>query len=89
MAISDDRKKFPIGTKIRFIASERSCIPAKRDDGRTGEVVEHVIDLIGIHLPGSNNNYRSQAKETTWLTKARNLRILSRKNQQLTFAFYE
>ena len=82
-----DREKYPIGTKIKFIASEKSCFTAKQDDGKEGEVVNYMGGLIGIYLPKSGNNSRFHNKQTTWLTRARNLQILPQKNQQLEFNF--
>ena len=84
-----DKEKYSIGTKIRFIASEKSCYTARLDNGKIGKVVGHVSNLIGIYLPGSSNNLHRDVNETTWLTRARNLQIIPTKNQQLLFSFME
>lgn len=91
MVDTEYKLKYPIGTRIKFIASERSCLAAKRDDGKEGEVVEHLMGLIGIYLPESGNNKRRQRgkKQTTWLTNAKSLQILPPKGQQLLFDFMD
>lgn len=78
-------KKYPIGTKIRFIANEDMCYQAKKDDGKVGKVVgETPYGTVQIFLPDSVKGYNARC---TWNTKWENIKPLALKNQQLLFAF--
>ncbi len=79
-------KKYPIGTRIRFIANESMCHEAKQDDGKIGVVVVGTTSYqIRIFLPDS-------VKSSTggyWSTGRENIKPLAIKGQQLLFSFMD
>ncbi len=80
-------KKYPIGTKIRFIANNGMCSQARQDDGKVGVVTgETLYGNAEIYLLDSVKE-SGYDKEHTWNTGWENIKPLIVKGQQLEFEF--
>lgn len=80
-------KKYPIGTKIIFIAHAGMCHQARQDDGKKGRIIgETSAGRVKIFLPDSVKNWGT---EYTWNTGWDDIKPISVKGQQLLFAFME
>ena len=80
-------KKYPIGTKVVFIANADMCYEARQDGGKIGKIVgEGAIDSAVVYLPDSVKNW---GRHKTWYTNWKNVKPLVKKNEQLLFAFMD
>ena len=73
-------KKYPVGTKIRYIGYCKKC------KGNTGEVVREYELSCRITLPHSRCN---GVMNGTIVCSWRDIELLVKKNQQLLFSFME
>ena len=81
-------KKYPIGTKIKFVANESMCYLAKQDNGKTGEIIgETSCGNAKIFL--INSVKKNSSSEYTWNTGWENIEPVIVKGQQLMFDFME
>lgn len=80
-----ESKKYPIGTKVVFIANESMCYQARQDDGKIGEVIGEVFGNVRIFLSDSVKGHGCGYWNTEW----KNIKPLVVKGQQLLFAFME
>jgi len=79
-------KKYPIGTKVVFIANKNMCYEAQQDDGKIGKVVkDNSYGLARIFLPDSVKGRNAGF----WNTKWKNIKPVIVKGQQLLFSFME
>ena len=89
MTNCERRKKYPIGTKIKYVEADptRASI---RDIGKVGKIVGyHNCDYPVIFLPESKHTscYSSPIAPASWATGWESIEILSQEGQ-LTFDFY-
>ena len=85
-------KKYPIGTKIRFIADESCYSAALADDGKIGTVVKIKDMLVCIYLPDSKqweNTVEDAPKDITWTTKWECVEPVKEIGKQLLFSFMD
>lgn len=84
-------KKYPVGTKVKYIIkSAYACIAAKKDIGKIGKVVGYTCnnDPI-IFLPESEHisRHNTQLVPATWQCSWKSIEILPQKGEQLLFGF--
>lgn len=84
--VNDECKKYPIGTKIKFIG-----VSYLNDGGKVGSIVGYCGGFPLIFLPESTHisDFSTQLIPATWQTGWEDIEVLSQKNQQLLFAFME
>ena len=92
MTNKEYRKKYPIGTKIRWIFDIRLANSlAKKDIGKVGKIVGYSKrDAPRIFLPESTHlsTDSTQAIPVSWWSSWENLEILlPKKGEQLLFSF--
>lgn len=80
-------KKYPVGTKIIFIAKPSYDKTARDDDGKIGTVMYDHDVMVDIFIPGSKNNKFTSGRtpKVTWHVSWEDIKPL--KNQQLLFDF--
>ena len=91
MTNKERRKKYPIGTRIKYIEPDPTSQAAK-DIGKIGRIVGyHDGDWPVIFLPESEHISRLSTSlvPASWAMGWESIEILSKKNQQLLFAFME
>lgn len=84
-----EAKKYPIGTRVRYVESDPTHA-ASKDIGKIGKIVGyHEHDWPIIFLPKSEHisRYSESSKLASWATGWESIEILSQKNQQLLFDF--
>jgi len=91
MTNGEYRKKYPIGTKIKWTLDIRFANHlAKEDVGKTGVIVGYdKRDCPFIFLPESKHksSNSTQAIPISWWANWETVEILSQKNVQLLFSF--
>ena len=91
MTNKECRKKYPIGTRIKYIEPDPTSQAAK-DVGKVGRIVGyHGMDWPLIFLPESEHIscLSTLLVPATWAMGWGSIEILSQKNQQLLFSFME
>lgn len=80
-------KKYPIGTKVIFIAKPDYGRIAKDDSGKIATIVSNYDGYVDIFIPDSkNNSYISSRKpHITWCVSCDAIKLL--KGKQLEFSF--
>ena len=90
MTNDEYRKKYPIGTKIKYVGSKGW--DSTGDIGKIGWIVgyHHNSDPL-IFLPESENisECHTRLRPVSWWTSWVNIEILPQKNEQLLFAFMD
>lgn len=97
MTNKERRRKYPIGTKIKYIGSSfvrkhgRIGDIGIEDIGKRGKIVGYVRDFPLIFLPQSNHVscFSTHQVPASWETGWDSLEIVPQKNKQLLFAFME
>jgi hypothetical protein len=83
-----DKEKYPIGTRVIFIANKNMCYEAKQDDGKIGKIVGEsaFTGNAQVFIPDSAKSY---GKHKTWYTNWANIKPLRIKGEQLEFEFMD
>lgn len=80
-------KKYPIGTKVVFMANADMCYDARQDDGKIGKIIgEGALGSAIVFLPDSVKTY---GRKCTWFVRWENVKPILVKNQQLLFSFMD
>lgn len=84
-------KKYPIGTKIRYIGTYSSYFQGELLTGMIGMVVGTKKDFPLVYLPKAKfqSIYSTKERLVTVQTSWDRIEKLAQKNQQLLFAFME
>ena len=91
MTNKERRKKYPIGTRIKYIEPDPTY-RARKDVGKVGSIVGyHNWDYPIIFLSESTHAscYHTPSKPASWACGWDAIEILPQKNQQLLFSFME
>ena len=80
-------KRYPIGTKIRFIATPSMSFSARQDNGKTGVVVDATLNRVCIFLPKSCNN--DSDSPISWNTTWEHIEKMPTEGEQLYFTYPE
>ena len=90
---SDLKKKYPVGTRIRYIKdSPYANRQAKEDIGKVGKIVGFTrYNYPIILLSGSTHvsQFSTKQRPASWSAGWCSIEVLSQKNQQLLFSFME
>ena len=88
MTKSEYKKKYPIGTNVRYIGSEFARKRGGCDIGMRGKIVGYVCDYPLIFLPDSAHisGFSTHQVPVTWQVGWDSLEMLA-KNEQLLFDF--
>lgn len=84
-------KKYPVGTKIKFIGHDGMANRAKSDIGKCGIIVaipnDRVDEVIILLKKSEKPSFTYHGKEATWKTLWVGIVPIAIKNQQLLFDF--